>query len=59
MAFASLLSLLIALFVPSSGVGDLLWPVFAVSMLLALCVGLVAQFGKGKAKVWIEEYFGR
>ncbi|MNJ72957.1 hypothetical protein D3C77_696790 [compost metagenome] len=57
MALASLLLLLLALFVPSSGAGDLLWPVFALSMVLALVVALIAQFGKGRAKNWIEANF--
>lgn len=57
MALASLLLLLVALFAPSSGAGDMLWPVFATSMLLALCVALISQFGQGKAKDWIEANF--
>lgn len=57
MACASLLLLLMALFVPSSGAGDIVWPVFATSTLLTLCIALIAQYGKGKAKDWVEANF--
>lgn len=56
-ASVSLFLLLVALFVPSSGAGDLLWPVFALIMLLSLCAAFIAQFGKGRARNWIEANF--
>lgn len=57
MTCASLLLLLMALVVPSSGAGDIVWPVFATSTLLTLCIAFIAQFGKGKAKDWVEGHF--
>lgn len=57
MASASVVLLLVALFVPSNGHGDDVWPLFAASTILALSIALVSQFGKGKIRDWIEANF--
>ncbi|MNF17717.1 hypothetical protein D3C80_2213900 [compost metagenome] len=57
MALACLPGLLIALFLPTDGAGDYLWPVLALIITASLVAALACQFGNEKTKAWVEARF--